>query len=89
MGLFGHDVPDDVLGADRRRDALELARLVSLRLGATMPQGSLGPREAERPARSDCARSPVARSTEDRRGDPEWLTSSLEKCIGTKDTRVR
>ncbi len=42
VGLFGHDVPDDVLGADRRRDALELARLVSLRLGATMPQGLAG-----------------------------------------------
>jgi len=42
VGLFGHDVPDDVLGRDRRRDAVELARLISLRLGATMPQGLAG-----------------------------------------------
>jgi hypothetical protein len=42
VGVFGHDVADDVLGRDRRRDALELARLVSLRLGATLSQGLAG-----------------------------------------------
>jgi DNA-binding IclR family transcriptional regulator len=42
VGVFGHDVADDVLGRDRRRDALELARLVSLRLGATLSLGLAG-----------------------------------------------
>jgi DNA-binding transcriptional ArsR family regulator len=52
VGLFGHDVPDEVLGQERRRDATELARLVSLRLGAVAATNYEGRRTPE-PARTD------------------------------------
>jgi hypothetical protein len=42
VGVFAHDVPDETLGRDRRRDAIELARLVSGRLGATLADGLAG-----------------------------------------------
>jgi hypothetical protein len=36
VGLFAHDLADDSLTAVGRRDAIELARLISLRLGGTV-----------------------------------------------------
>jgi hypothetical protein len=42
VGVFAHDLADDVLARDRGRDARELARLISLRLGATLDQGAEG-----------------------------------------------
>jgi len=42
VGVFAHDLSDEVLARDRSREARELARLISLRLGATLDQGSAG-----------------------------------------------
>jgi len=42
VGVFAHDLTDDVLARDRVREARELARLISLRLGATLDHGSAG-----------------------------------------------
>jgi DNA-binding IclR family transcriptional regulator len=41
VGVFAHDVADEVLTRDRGRDARELARLISLRLGSTLDHGSV------------------------------------------------
>ena len=42
VGVFAHDLADDVLARDRGRDARELARLISLRLGATLHHSAEG-----------------------------------------------
>jgi hypothetical protein len=42
VGVFAHDLADEVLAHDRVREARELARLISLRLGATIEHGSAG-----------------------------------------------
>jgi DNA-binding IclR family transcriptional regulator len=42
VGVFAHDLADEVLERDRVREARELARRISLRLGATLDPGAAG-----------------------------------------------
>lgn len=42
VGVFAHDFADEVQARERGRDARELARLISLRLGATLGHGAEG-----------------------------------------------
>ena len=42
VGVFAHDLAEDAHARDRGRDARELARLISLRLGATVDHGAEG-----------------------------------------------
>jgi IclR family transcriptional regulator, KDG regulon repressor len=42
VGVFAHDLAEEAQARDRGRDARELARLISLRLGATVDHGAEG-----------------------------------------------
>jgi hypothetical protein len=42
VGVFAHDSAEEAQARDRGRDARELARLISLRLGATLDHGAEG-----------------------------------------------
>jgi DNA-binding IclR family transcriptional regulator len=42
VGVFAHDLAEEAQARDRGRDARELARLISLRLGATLDHGAEG-----------------------------------------------